>query len=123
MALLSSPSATPQPDAALAAAPTPEDVVSELDESLRRLVRAEGLDPQREVDAVRRLAEGVVREHDERSLTGVVAPVADAAAVVAELVARVSGFGPLQPLLDDPEIEKSCTVGRPDKAVRMIPRR
>ena len=38
-----------------------------------------------------------------RVLTGAVVPVPDAAAVVGELVARVSGFGPLQPFLDDPE--------------------
>jgi pilus assembly protein CpaF len=55
---------------------------------------------------VRRIAEGVVRDHDERSLTGVVAPVPDIDAVVEELVARVSGFGPLQPFLDDPTVEE-----------------
>ena len=48
----------------------------------------------------------VVRAHDERSLTGVVAPVPDPVGVVGALVARVSGFGPLQPFLDDPEVEE-----------------
>ena len=33
-------------------------------------------------------------------------PVADDSAMVGELVARVSGFGPLQPFLDDPEVEE-----------------
>lgn len=55
---------------------------------------------------MRRIAEGVVREHDQRSLTGVVLAVGDPAALVTELVARVSGFGPLQPLLDDEEVEE-----------------
>jgi pilus assembly protein CpaF len=55
---------------------------------------------------VRRIAESVVRAHDERSLTGAVAPVPDVDAVVGELVARVSGFGPLQPFLDDPDVEE-----------------
>ena len=32
--------------------------------------------------------------------------VADAAGVAAEIVARVAGFGPLQRLLDDPEVEE-----------------
>ena len=54
----------------------------------------------------RQLLELFVRDHDERSLTGVVAPVPDAAAVVGELVARVSGFGPLQAFLDDPAVEE-----------------
>jgi pilus assembly protein CpaF len=55
---------------------------------------------------VRRIAEDVVRRHDERSLTGAVVPVADPDGVVGELIARVSGFGPLQPFLDDPEVEE-----------------
>ena len=80
--------------------------VDELDRELRELVRREGVDPQRDADVVRRLAEGVVRRHDERSLTGAVAPLADADATVGELLARVSGFGPLQPLLDDPTVEE-----------------
>ncbi|MCW2852299.1 MAG: type secretion system protein, partial [Nocardioides sp.] len=81
-------------------------LVDELDEHVRALVRREGVDPQRDAVVVRRIAESVVREHDERSLTGQVAPVGDASAVVGELVARVSGFGPLQPFLDDPAVEE-----------------
>ncbi|WP_227464012.1 ATPase, T2SS/T4P/T4SS family [Nocardioides lijunqiniae] len=81
-------------------------LVDELDEHVRALVRRLGVDPQRDAVVVRRIAESVVREHDERSLTGQVAPVADAGAVVGELVARVSGFGPLQPFLDDPAVEE-----------------
>src|SRR6476661_3100404 len=52
------------------------------------------------------MATTAVGAHDERSLTGVVAPVPDIDAVVGELVARVSGFGPLQPFLDDPAVEE-----------------
>lgn len=81
-------------------------LVEELDERLREIVRREGVDPQRDADVVRRIAESMVREHDERSLTGAVAPVADVDAVVGELVARVSGFGPLQPFLDDPAVQE-----------------
>jgi pilus assembly protein CpaF len=81
-------------------------LVDELDEHVRALVRREGVDPQRDAVVVRRIAESVVREHDERSLTGQVAPVGDAGAVVGELVARVSGFGPLQPFLEDPAVEE-----------------
>jgi pilus assembly protein CpaF len=82
------------------------ELVEQLDLRVREAVRLQGVDPQREAPVVRRIAEGVVRDHDERSLTGVVAPVPDAAAVVGELVARVSGFGPLQPFLDDPSVEE-----------------
>jgi len=77
-----------------------------LEEALREQVRREGIDPQRDTDRVRQLAEGLVRAHDERSLTGRVAPLADPAAMVTELLAGVSGLGPLQPYLDDPEVEE-----------------
>jgi pilus assembly protein CpaF len=85
---------------------THAELVDQLDQHVRELVRREGVDPQRDATLVRRIAEGVVRDHDERSLTGVVAPVPDIDAVVEELVARVSGFGPLQPFLDDPTVEE-----------------
>ena len=81
-------------------------LVDGLDERVRDRVRREGVDPQRDAPLVRRIAEGVVRDHDQRSLTGSVAPVADVDSVVGELVARVSGFGPLQPYLDDPAVEE-----------------
>ncbi|HEY0950942.1 CpaF family protein [Nocardioides sp.] len=83
-----------------------EELVEQLDQHVRELVRREAVDPQREADVVRRIAESVVREHDDRSLTGVVAPVPDVDSMVGELVARVSGFGPLQPFLDDPTVEE-----------------
>lgn len=91
-----------------------DDVVARLDEDLRVAVRREAIDPQRDTPAVRRLAADLVRAHDERSLTGVVAPVADPEALVAELVARVAGFGPLQPLLDDPTVEE-VWINSPDR--------
>jgi pilus assembly protein CpaF len=82
------------------------ELVESLDQRVREAVRREGVDPQRDAIVVRRLAEAVVRAHDDRSLTGVVAPVSDVDAMVGELVARVSGFGPLQPFLDDPAVEE-----------------
>ena len=81
-------------------------VVERLDHEVRERVRREGVDPQRDSAVVRRIAEAVVRDHDERSLTGAVVALPDPAAIVGELVARVSGFGPLQPFLDDPGVEE-----------------
>lgn len=81
-------------------------VVEQLDARVRERVRREGVDPQRDAAVVRGIAEAVVREHDERSLTGAVLAVADPAALIGELVARISGFGPLQRFLDDPEVEE-----------------
>lgn len=85
---------------------TDDAIRPDLDATLRERVRRDGLDPQRDVAAVRRLAAQVLREHDERSLTGAVLPVADPDSVVESLVADLAGFGPLQPYLDAPDIEE-----------------
>jgi pilus assembly protein CpaF len=82
------------------------ELVESLDQRVREAVRREGVDPQLDASVVRRLAEAVVRAHDERSLTGIVAPVSNVESMVGELVARVSGFGPLQAFLDDPTVEE-----------------
>ncbi len=83
-----------------------DDLVDTLDAQLRAAVRRDGVDPQRDTVRVRRLAEQVVADHDQRSLTGEVAPVRDPSAAVEEIVARVAGFGPLQRYLDDPTVEE-----------------
>jgi pilus assembly protein CpaF len=83
-----------------------EDVLPSLDATLRDVVRRDGVDPQRDRSALRRLAERVVREHDQRSLTGAVVPIGDAERMVDSLVANVAGFGALQPYLDDPTVEE-----------------
>src|SRR3954451_6621913 len=82
------------------------ELIETLDADLRAVVRAEGVDPQRDASVVRRLAARVVGDHDQRSLTGAVLPVLDPDAVIEELVARVSGFGALQRYLDDPQVEE-----------------
>lgn len=86
--------------------PDSPEVTELLDARVREGVRRAGIDPQTDPLRVRELAEEVVAAYDARSLTGAVAPLADPAAVVAEILARVSGFGPLQPYLDDPTIEE-----------------
>ena len=83
-----------------------DELLGALDADLRQQVQRSGVDPQRDVVTVRRLAERVVGAHDERSLTGAVRPVADPDAAVEALVANVAGFGPLQRYLDDPEVEE-----------------
>src|SRR3954451_16838843 len=82
------------------------ELIETLDADLRAVVRAEGVDPQRDASVVRRLAARVVGDHDQRSLTGAVLPVLDPDAVIEELVARVSGFGALQRYLDDGSVEE-----------------
>lgn len=77
-----------------------------IDAQVRDVVRREGIDPLRNPGAVRSILTTVVREYDERSLTGNVPPLEDAEAVGREVLDRVAGFGPLQRYLDDPEVEE-----------------
>ncbi|MGH1563348.1 CpaF family protein [Mumia sp. DW29H23] len=79
---------------------------SSLADEVRAHVRAQGVDPLRDAATVRRIAEQVAAAHDQRSLTGAVAPLTDPDATIGELVAAVAGLGPLQPYLDDPEVEE-----------------
>jgi pilus assembly protein CpaF len=77
-----------------------------LDEQVRDAVRREGVDPQLDGVAVRRIAEQAIAAYDQRSLSGAVAPLADRDDVITELLARVAGYGPLQRYLDDPTVEE-----------------
>lgn len=77
-----------------------------IDAQVRDVVRREGIDPLRNPAAVRSIVLAVVREYDERSLTGIVPPLDDAEAVSREVHDRVAGFGPLQRYLDDPAVEE-----------------
>jgi pilus assembly protein CpaF len=75
-------------------------------ERVRAHLRAEGVDPTVDPEAARRLAHAEVRRHDDRALTRGEALIEDEAACVRDVLASLSGFGALQPLLDDPAVEE-----------------
>ena len=81
-------------------------VLSVLVDEVRAEVRHRGVDPARDPVTVRQLAEEATRRHERRSLTGTVDALDDQQGAVGEIVARLSGLGPLQALLDDPEVEE-----------------
>jgi pilus assembly protein CpaF len=83
-----------------------DTAVEIIDAQVRDLVRREGIDPLRNPAAVRSILHAVLREYDDRSLTGIVPPLEDADAIGREVLDRVAGFGPLQRFLDDPEVEE-----------------
>ncbi len=85
-----------------------------LSERVRALVREQRIDPRSQAHAVRDLAMTVVAEHDRRSLSGAVGPIDQPDLVVSQIMADVAGFGPLQALLDDPEIEE-VWINEPDR--------
>jgi pilus assembly protein CpaF len=77
-----------------------------VEDEVRELVRRRGIDPQSEPAAVRRLVEEVLAEYEERTLVGDLPPLVDRPAVASAVFDAVAGYGPLQPLLDDPAVEE-----------------
>ncbi len=82
------------------------DAVTAVVGEARELIRRRNLDPDRDPGGMRRLVEDLVADYDERSLSGTLAPVLDASSTVKQVLDAVVGFGPLQPYLDDPEVEE-----------------
>ncbi len=74
-------------------------------------MRREGVDLSREL--AERYVADEVRRYSERALGGSVPLLADEADATAQLIATLTGFGPLQPLLDDPDIEE-LWINAPD---------
>lgn len=81
----------------------PSDVVSE---RVRQRLRAQETDPTRDAAAARGVALAEVRSFNDMALARGETMIDDEAACVRDVLAAVSGFGALQPLLDDPEIEE-----------------
>jgi pilus assembly protein CpaF len=82
------------------------DAVTIVADEVRELIRRRGLDPARDPGGVRRLVEDVVADYDDRSVAGTLPPLADAGGTVRRVLDEVAGFGPLQPYLDDPDVEE-----------------
>jgi len=82
------------------------DAVEIVAGEVRDLIRRRGLDPGRDVVAVRRLVESTVHDYDDRSLDGALPPLPDLGAAVKRVLDEVAGFGPLQEYLDDPAVEE-----------------
>jgi pilus assembly protein CpaF len=77
-----------------------------LESEVRELVRRRGLDPIAEPDVVARLVDEVVADYLDRAVNAPLPPLPDAAAAARAVLDAVAGFGPLQPLLDDPAVEE-----------------
>lgn len=75
-------------------------------ERVRERIAREGIDVAAEQELAARLVAEEVRGYAERSLAGRAPAVGDEDAVRREVLARVTGYGALQPYLDDPDIEE-----------------
>ena len=75
-------------------------------ERVRQRLRSEGTDPTSDPAAARAIALAEVRRFNDLALARGAAMIDDEAACVRDVLASVSGFGALQPFLDDTEIEE-----------------
>ena len=85
------------------------NAVQVITERVRDRVRREGVDLASDHTLARRFVDDEVRSYSERALGGSAPLLADEAVAAREVVASLTGFGALQPLLDDPGIEEIWT--------------
>lgn len=89
-------------------------VADSLAARVRDRLRSDAVDPVRDREAAARVVRQVVDDHERRSFTGRGEVLDEPDQMVDRLVAGVSGLGPLQPYLDDPEVEE-IWLNSPDK--------
>jgi pilus assembly protein CpaF len=78
-----------------------------VEEEVRELVRRRGLDPSKDgMSGVARLVDEVLSDYEARTESSRLPRVRDRAALHKAVVDRVAGLGPLQPFIDDPEVEE-----------------
>lgn len=83
-----------------------EDAIGLIEADVREQIRRSGLDPLHEVESTRRIVDAAVEDYDLRSARAGLPRVDDLAAVRKNVLDLVAGYGPLQPYLDDPDIEE-----------------
>jgi pilus assembly protein CpaF len=82
------------------------DPVRTIAERVRTRVLREGVDLAGDDAVAARYAREEVRRYSERALAGAHAQLADEHGTAREVVASITGYGPLQPYFDDPEVEE-----------------
>lgn len=80
------------------------DAVTTIEAETRELIRRRGLDAR--ADQLEPLIGEVLADYDRRAASGAVPVIRVPDTLVAEVAARIGGFGALQELLDDPTIEE-----------------
>jgi pilus assembly protein CpaF len=83
-----------------------ETAVRLVEDEVRELVRRRGLDPMSVPGEMRSLIAEVLADYDERSMSSQMPRIDDPADVARSVFDSIAGFGPLQPLLDDRDVEE-----------------
>ena len=82
------------------------EAVRIITEQVRLRVRREGVDLSADSALVEQYVRDELRRYSERALGGLAPMIADEHQATREVVATLTGFGVLQPFLDDPDIEE-----------------
>ena len=82
------------------------DPVRTIAERVRTRVLREGVDLATDTGRASRYAHEEVRRYSERALAGVHAQLGDEVETARDVVAAITGYGPLQPYFDDPTVEE-----------------
>ena len=82
------------------------EAVRMITEQVRLRVRRDGVDLATDVGLADQYVRDEVRRYSERALGGSMPLIVDEYQAAREVVAALTGFGALQPFLDDPEIEE-----------------
>jgi pilus assembly protein CpaF len=82
------------------------EAVRIITEQVRLRVRRDGVDLAADVGLADQYVRDEVRRYSERALGGSMPMITDEFQAAREVVASLTGFGALQPFLDDPEIEE-----------------
>lgn len=80
--------------------------VAAIADSVRARLRLDGADLAGDPALTERYVRAEVQRYSERALGGSQPLLADEGAVARQVVAALTGLGPLQPYLDDPEVEE-----------------
>lgn len=98
----------------IASAPTSTRGLAAVAERVRERLRSEQVDPSRDPDRAAFIARAEVRRHNDFALARGVEVIEDEAGSVRDILSTVAGYGPLQALLDDPEVEE-IWINAPDR--------
>ena len=91
-----------------------EHLHARVHERVRSRLQASGIDATRDPQALRAVVEAEVSAVVAQELADAAIDLPDRASLVREALHAVAGLGPLQPLLDDPEVEE-IWINAPDR--------
>jgi pilus assembly protein CpaF len=89
------------------------NALAQIADQVRERVRRDGVDLGTDGDLAARYVRDEVRRYSERALGGSVPLLPDETLAAKQIVATLTGFGPLQPYFDDAEVEE-IWINAPD---------